>query len=272
MSSLKFSVQKKQHRERAQPKNRSKWGLLEKHKDYVLRARDYHSKEGRLRALRSKARERNPDEFYHGMKSSLAGRPRVAAESENAATMSQDHLRLLKTQDAGYVVTALAHERAQVAALRNKLAFSSLAAEATGEDADNSDEDDDDEYASDYDYSDEEQTMSSTKLGSRSSKKKTSSSAPAHTRFVDSLSEARAAAASQSSSSSTTPALNAKRPKAHARMLRELQDRRERAKKLGEVLDEVQLQRALMAGGSPRKKTVTADGRVVWKWKPQRKR
>jgi hypothetical protein len=32
MSSLRNAVQRRQHRERAQPANREKWGLLEKHK------------------------------------------------------------------------------------------------------------------------------------------------------------------------------------------------------------------------------------------------
>lgn len=47
--------------------NRKKLGLLEKHKDYVERARDYHRKEDALNVLRNKARDRNPDEFYFKM-------------------------------------------------------------------------------------------------------------------------------------------------------------------------------------------------------------
>jgi hypothetical protein len=45
-------------------------GLLEKHKDYVLRARDYHRKQDRLTKLKRKAAFRNPDEFYFAMHSS----------------------------------------------------------------------------------------------------------------------------------------------------------------------------------------------------------
>jgi U3 small nucleolar RNA-associated protein 11 len=41
--------------------------LLEKHQDYVKRARDYHSKQDRLKILKSKAVARNKDEFYFGM-------------------------------------------------------------------------------------------------------------------------------------------------------------------------------------------------------------
>ena len=42
-------------------------GILEKHKDYVLRARDYHSKQERINRLREKAATRNKDEFYFAM-------------------------------------------------------------------------------------------------------------------------------------------------------------------------------------------------------------
>lgn len=64
---LKKVAQGRAHRERSQPTSRQKLGLLEKHKDYVLRARDFHRKENRLKALKAKAATRNPDEFYHAM-------------------------------------------------------------------------------------------------------------------------------------------------------------------------------------------------------------
>jgi U3 small nucleolar RNA-associated protein 11 len=57
----------RQHRERSQPVQRARLGLLEKHKDYVLRARDYHSKRNRITRLRQKAADRNKDEFYFSM-------------------------------------------------------------------------------------------------------------------------------------------------------------------------------------------------------------
>ena len=42
---------RREHRERAQPQSRARLGMLEKHKDYVLRARDFHSKERRLQSM-----------------------------------------------------------------------------------------------------------------------------------------------------------------------------------------------------------------------------
>lgn len=64
---LKKVFQARAHRERSQPQARQRLGLLEKHSDYVLRARDFHKKENRLKALKQKAAMKNPDEFYFGM-------------------------------------------------------------------------------------------------------------------------------------------------------------------------------------------------------------
>lgn len=66
-SSLRNSVHRRNHKERSQLAHRSKLGLLEKHADYVKRARDYHSKQDRLTRLKQKVAERNKDEFYFSM-------------------------------------------------------------------------------------------------------------------------------------------------------------------------------------------------------------
>jgi len=49
MSSLQNAIKRRTHKERAQPAARSKFGLLEKHKDYVERARDFHKKENTIK-------------------------------------------------------------------------------------------------------------------------------------------------------------------------------------------------------------------------------
>ncbi|KAJ3079507.1 UTP11-like, U3 small nucleolar ribonucleoprotein [Quaeritorhiza haematococci] len=66
-NSLRNVVKRREHKERSQLSSRARLGLLEKHKDYVLRARDYHRKQDRLKSLREKALFRNPDEFYFKM-------------------------------------------------------------------------------------------------------------------------------------------------------------------------------------------------------------
>ena len=67
MSSLRNSLHRRNHKERSQLAHRAKFGILEKHKDYVLRAKDYHSKQERIKTLQRKAADRNKDEFYFGM-------------------------------------------------------------------------------------------------------------------------------------------------------------------------------------------------------------
>merc|ERR1712216_994022 len=59
--------QKLSNRERKQPMWRSRLGFLQKHKDYVIRARAFHQRKNQINALRKKAQFRNPDEFYTQM-------------------------------------------------------------------------------------------------------------------------------------------------------------------------------------------------------------
>lgn len=61
------AIPKRKYRERHQPQARETLGYLEKHRDYVQRAKDYHSKEDQLNDLKEKAYTRNPEEFYFKM-------------------------------------------------------------------------------------------------------------------------------------------------------------------------------------------------------------
>ena len=110
MSSLRNSVQRRNHKERAQPLERSKWGLLEKHKDYSLRAKDHNEKRKRLKILREKAADRNPDEFHFGMMSARMKDGKKLGDRGNKA-LSHDTVKLLKSQDAGYLRTMLQKTR-----------------------------------------------------------------------------------------------------------------------------------------------------------------
>ncbi|KAK3330118.1 small-subunit processome [Apodospora peruviana] len=114
MSSLRNSVQRRSHRERAQPLERARLGLLEKKKDYQKRAKDYNKKKAVLKSLHEKAAERNEDEFYFGMLSRSGPGSRLSRGKAFTGTvdgdrgnkaMDMDTVRLLKTQDLGYLRT-----------------------------------------------------------------------------------------------------------------------------------------------------------------------
>jgi U3 small nucleolar RNA-associated protein 11 len=111
MSSLRNAVQRRNHKERAQPIERSKWGLLEKHKDYSLRAKDHNEKRQRLKLLRDKASDRNPDEFHFGMMSARVGKNGKKLGDRGNKQLSQEVVKLLKTQDVGYLRTVLQRTR-----------------------------------------------------------------------------------------------------------------------------------------------------------------
>lgn len=66
-SNLNKHLSRREHKERGQLSSRRKLGQLEKHKDYVIRARKRHAKVKRLNELKRAAAQRNPDEFQIGM-------------------------------------------------------------------------------------------------------------------------------------------------------------------------------------------------------------
>ncbi|PTU23006.1 hypothetical protein P175DRAFT_0454230 [Aspergillus ochraceoroseus IBT 24754] len=118
MSSMRNAVQRRNHRERGQLKSREKWGILEKHKDYSLRAKDYNVKKAKIKRLEEKARDRNPDEFAFGMMSvhsQTKGKHGTATRDSAAARgLSHDAIKLLKTQDAAYLRTVGERIRRQI--------------------------------------------------------------------------------------------------------------------------------------------------------------
>lgn len=101
-SSLANALKRKTHKERSQPASRSKYGLLEKRKDYLTRARDFHKKEAVIKNLKRKAEERNPDEFYFAMEKQ---RTKGGVHDGRQAQRQYSHaeLQLMKTQDIKYV-------------------------------------------------------------------------------------------------------------------------------------------------------------------------
>ncbi|KAK3354865.1 small-subunit processome [Neurospora tetraspora] len=152
MSSLRNSVQRRSHKERAQPLERQRLGLLEKKKDYQKRAKDYKKKQEVLKSLRQKVAEKNEDEFYFGMMSRKGpgsaithdGKKRnftgtVEGDRGNKA-MDVETVRLLKTQDLGYLRTMRNVAAKEVRELMERVIL------AGGADLDDDSDDDEDDF------------------------------------------------------------------------------------------------------------------------------
>jgi U3 small nucleolar RNA-associated protein 11 len=127
MSSFRNAVKRKTHKERSQPESRKRFGLLEKHKDYVERARDYNRKKKRIQALQEKAAFRNPDEFY--MKMQNMATKRGVHQNVGEDSIDADTLKLFKTQDLGYITLKKQSEQTKIERLKSSLhCVSALAA------------------------------------------------------------------------------------------------------------------------------------------------
>ncbi|KAF9269994.1 small-subunit processome [Marasmius fiardii PR-910] len=119
-SSLRNSIHRRNHKERSQLAHRAKLGLLEKHSDYVKRARDYHSKQDRLTRLKQKAAERNKDEFYFSMVKEKTKRG-VHVKSRGNVALPTDMVKVLKTQDENYVRTMRASNMKKIDKMKHQL-------------------------------------------------------------------------------------------------------------------------------------------------------
>ncbi|PFX31231.1 probable U3 small nucleolar RNA-associated protein 11 [Stylophora pistillata] len=107
------------HKERGQLKSRKKYGLLEKHKDYVLRAKDYHKKQNALKLLKEKALNKNPDEFYFKMISSKTKDGIHCVK--RGKTHTAEALKHMKTQDLNYINSKRSMEAKKIEKLQASL-------------------------------------------------------------------------------------------------------------------------------------------------------
>lgn len=123
MAKLVHNVQKKQHRERSQTLGRAKYGLLEKKKDYRLRAADYHKKQAALKALKKKAETYNPDEYYHAMTRRKTDDKGILISERDSEVLSVAQVKLLKTQDVNYIRTMRLNELAKISKQKQDLNF-----------------------------------------------------------------------------------------------------------------------------------------------------
>ncbi|KAI9500787.1 hypothetical protein GGI25_005728 [Coemansia spiralis] len=117
--SLRKFAPRREHKERGQIASRKRFGHLEKHKDYVLRAKDYNEKQRQLKRLRERAATRNPDEFYFNMERSQMKDGVHIEERKQALTTEMQ--KLIDTQDVNYVKMQRDINRRKIEKLEDEL-------------------------------------------------------------------------------------------------------------------------------------------------------
>uniref|UniRef100_A0A1I7SUA6 U3 small nucleolar RNA-associated protein 11 n=2 Tax=Bursaphelenchus xylophilus TaxID=6326 RepID=A0A1I7SUA6_BURXY len=112
----------REHRERGQLIDRKHLGLLEKKKDWIQRTRAHQKKSNKLKKLRTKALERNQDEFDFHMVNSQVGFDGIHREAKHTDPEESFVQNLLNdVTDINYVRHKLALERKKIDKLKSVL-------------------------------------------------------------------------------------------------------------------------------------------------------
>lgn len=245
MSSLKAAVKghQKTHRERSQVTGRKHLGLLEKRKDYVLRAKDFHRKEKTLKTLKKKASEKNPDEFYFQMinKKTKEG---VHIKERANVQYTQDQIKLLKTQDINYINLKKNTETKKIEKLQANLHLTEEA---------------DSQKRTHIFFVDSKQEVKNFDVAKRLNTVPELLTRTHNIPTVDMLHKANFCKNENQQSNLKKNAY------------KELQNRIEREKQLSQARHELFLQRQLMGKGTVRKRRKN-DGGTTYRWKKIRKR
>jgi U3 small nucleolar RNA-associated protein 11 len=287
-SSLRNAVKRVTHKERSQPTKRAHLGALEKHQDYVKRARDYHKKEDVVNAAKQRAALRNPDEFYFGMHKSVVDaetgkhrKTQQAVREEFERTVGDaDAIRVLKDQDLQYIRLQRQRDAKKVEKLKASLHSIDLrpsvaAAGSTFGEGEGSSFANKRQHTLFVDSNEELETFDVARhfdtlpeLVDRS-----------HNRLkVDQLLEQAEAEGSLAKSvtkkqKQTVTRATRKQAKARASAYREMIEREKRIEKLTNVEAQLVLERQLAAPGRKRKIKAAVDGKpAVYKWRRKRLR
>lgn len=245
MAKLVHNVQKKQHKERSQIASRARFGLLEKKKDYKLRSANFHKNQAKLKLLKEKAQSHNDDEYYHAMTNRTTNDMGVLIQKrEFSDSLSNDQVLLMKGQDMNYLNMVSTKEANKIKkGLNNANLFKSNGKHTVFV-----------ENKEEFDRFIPEEYFETDKalLNRRENRLKTEQL------LADDLNLTPDAELLED-------ALALKKKE-----LDVLKQRIERENQLTEVKTKLQLQRELMKPGS--KKKTLKDGKVVFKWKNQRKK
>lgn len=279
-----FRIQSKAHRERSQPSSRKKFGFLEKHKDYVERSTDYKKKQKLVKTLKSKANERNPDEFYYNMHKSQVIDGIHTKLINNS--LDPDTIKLLKTQDLNYILHKKSIDDKKIEKLKSNLHL--IHPLNTNHSRISSLNESKSHIVFMDKVSDEaaQPSISLLSTAETSSDHPLSSSLlniplklnltlPTTTSFKQQIQPSKPSAAKKSNNGTNMKINEKKIINQTKQSYKELNKRISRSKQLTAAMTELALQRQLMGKGSKRKLTVTDSITnktvTVYKWKRERR-
>lgn len=259
--SLKHVVHRRVHKERHQPAARKRLGYLEKHKDYVKRAKDFHKKQDHVKRLERKAFFKNEDEFAYSMLSYLSEGGKLSKKGKKH--LEEDELRLAESQDTRYVTMREQIDRKAAEKKAEQLHF--LEADRPNKHILFVDEDDDEGQAS--------AASSSAGKAKRRCKLKEFDVAKhfdTHPALLKRKANRPRLKQLESRAFADVSATEDETRQAY----RDLVARQERAKRLRVVREELELRTHLRAKGTKPKqiKAATDSSPAVYKWASERKR
>ncbi|CUM68140.1 uncharacterized protein PRCAT00005857001 [Priceomyces carsonii] len=248
MTKLVHNVQKKQHRERSQPQERARLGLLEKKKDYRLRAADYHKKQAALKALRKKATYHNPDEYYHSMTRNKADNRGILIADRGNEALSVEQVKLLKSQDANYIRTMRLNESLKIRKQKEDLNFKANGKHTVFVDS----------FEEQKNFKPEEYFQTDKSMLKRRENRLKLDQLESNERIVD-------------DGLFDNPIIKEREDLKKLKKFKLLKSRMDRERQLGEVESKMEMTKELMKKGN-KKKITDKNGNIQFKWKNQRKR